>query len=69
MSVERPRQPPSPCLGICRLHPEDDHCVGCLRTIGEISGWPRMSIPEKLALIESLAGRRRAREAAEREGG
>jgi predicted Fe-S protein YdhL (DUF1289 family) len=28
--------PDSPCVGICRLHPETGRCIGCHRTAEEI---------------------------------
>jgi uncharacterized protein len=31
---------PSPCVDICRLDARG-FCIGCRRTIGEISEWPR----------------------------
>lgn len=35
-----PGQPvPSPCVGICRLTPDGQACLGCYRTIEEIAGW------------------------------
>ena len=32
---------PSPCVSICALD-ADDICVGCFRTVREISQWGRM---------------------------
>ncbi|MEK6805370.1 MAG: DUF1289 domain-containing protein [Pseudomonadota bacterium] len=32
----------SPCTGVCRLNPENV-CVGCGRTMGEISEWSAAS--------------------------
>ena len=51
---------PSPCVGICRLDPDSGFCQGCHRTIAEISGWPRMDAPARLALLDELDERRRA---------
>lgn len=30
---------PSPCINVCRMSPVTGLCEGCLRTIGEITGW------------------------------
>lgn len=30
---------PSPCIGVCRMHPQTGLCEGCLRTIDEIAQW------------------------------
>ena len=51
---------PSPCVGICRLDPDTGFCQGCRRTIAEISAWPRLDAPDRLALLERLAERERA---------
>ena len=40
------RQLVSPCVSICALD-EDDICVGCYRTGGEISIWGLLSDEEK----------------------
>ena len=53
------KEPVSPCLGICRLDPAMQYCVGCFRTIGELSQWTALSREEKQALIEELDQRRR----------
>ncbi|MDO9217322.1 MAG: DUF1289 domain-containing protein, partial [Lacisediminimonas sp.] len=31
--------PPSPCIDICRMEQHTGLCVGCLRTIDEITAW------------------------------
>lgn len=42
MYLPRPEKPVrSPCLNICALN-EHDVCVGCQRTVAEITGWSRM---------------------------
>ncbi|HYD93998.1 MAG TPA: DUF1289 domain-containing protein [Noviherbaspirillum sp.] len=30
---------PSPCISVCRMHPQTGLCEGCLRTIDEIARW------------------------------
>ena len=40
----------SPCVKLCVVHPEERICLGCLRTIEEISHWSRLS-PEARAEI------------------
>lgn len=32
---------PSPCVGVCRMHPTTRLCEGCWRTLEEIAGWSR----------------------------
>jgi len=43
----------SPCIKICTL--DDDHiCLGCRRTIDEISAWPKLNDEEKLKILERI---------------
>jgi predicted Fe-S protein YdhL (DUF1289 family) len=43
----------SPCVDVCRL---DAHglCVGCRRTMGEISEWPRASDARRREILREL---------------
>lgn len=52
---------PSPCIGICRLEPASGLCEGCLRTIDEIAAWPEADDAARLAILDRLRERRRAR--------
>ena len=54
------RQPPSPCIGVCRIDQATGWCQGCLRTLEEIADWPLLSVLEKDALLMRLADRARA---------
>ena len=47
----------SPCVRLCVVHPEERICVGCLRSIEEISGWSRMTHAERAAVMEELPSR------------
>lgn len=47
----------SPCVKICVIHPEAKICVGCYRTISEISAWSRMGNDERRALVAELPAR------------
>lgn len=57
----------SPCVKLCVVHPEARLCVGCLRSIDEISGWSRMSHDERAVVIADLPSR--APQIAKRRGG
>jgi predicted Fe-S protein YdhL (DUF1289 family) len=57
----------SPCVKLCVVHPEARLCVGCLRSIDEISGWSRMSHADRAAVIADLPSR--APQIAKRRGG
>jgi len=51
------REPPSPCIGLCRIEPANGRCSGCLRTLGEIADWPMLDPGEKRELLARLAAR------------
>jgi len=41
----------SPCIDVCKIDPESRLCIGCKRTIEEISSWGYLNI-EKNPLLE-----------------
>ncbi|HEX3395166.1 MAG TPA: DUF1289 domain-containing protein [Steroidobacteraceae bacterium] len=51
--VPSPPAVPSPCVDICRLNAEG-LCVGCRRTLGEISEWPHASDARRLEILREL---------------
>lgn len=53
--------PPSPCIGVCRLDPDRRVCLGCGRTLAEIARWRDASPAERRAILARLAARRRDR--------
>ncbi len=47
----------SPCVKICVIHPEARLCVGCHRTIEEISAWSRLTPEARAQVMAELPGR------------
>ena len=47
----------SPCIDICRLDAQG-LCIGCRRTIGEISEWSRATDARRREILSELEGRR-----------
>jgi predicted Fe-S protein YdhL (DUF1289 family) len=47
----------SPCVKLCVVHPEARLCVGCYRSIDEITAWSRMTPEARHAVIAELPGR------------
>ena len=47
----------SPCNKVCVIHPDAAICVGCYRSMDEISSWSRLTHDERRALIEELPSR------------
>jgi predicted Fe-S protein YdhL (DUF1289 family) len=48
---------PSPCSGVCRIEPATGWCLGCRRTIGEITRWGSMANRERRAVMAQLPAR------------
>ncbi|MFT7459218.1 MAG: putative Fe-S protein YdhL (DUF1289 family) [Planctomycetota bacterium] len=44
-------EPCSPCINICTLDPEKQLCLGCLRTVEEITNWASFCAQEKHDVI------------------
>lgn len=51
---------PSPCIGICRV--EDGICVGCGRTVSEITDWLALSPYQQAAVVSQARSRLDERE-------
>lgn len=47
----------SPCVKLCAIHTEARICVGCHRSISEITEWSRMSHEERAAVMADLPAR------------
>jgi len=47
----------SPCVKLCVVHPEARICVGCHRTIDEISQWSKLSHDERADVMANLPSR------------
>ena len=58
----------SPCVKLCVIHPEARLCIGCLRSIEEITMWSRMTRENRTAIMAELP-ERAPRVAARRRGG
>lgn len=49
----------SPCVNICRID-ADGLCVGCARTLAEITRWPTATETWRATVVASLPARRTA---------
>ena len=54
MNPQRNLYPASPCISVCTLD-DDDRCLGCGRTLEQISRWALMSKEEQWAIVEQLS--------------
>lgn len=56
----------SPCVKRCAVDESGQSCTACLRTLDEIIDWPTLTDEDKRAVLQRVAARRSALEAASR---
>jgi predicted Fe-S protein YdhL (DUF1289 family) len=58
-TVESPAEsvPESPCVKLCVIQPESRLCLGCYRSIDEITAWSRLGIAARRAVMAELPSR------------
>ena len=49
----------SPCIERCELDREGKYCLGCFRSVDEISGWNNFSDKKKLNIINNIKLRKK----------
>ena len=49
----------SPCIGLCELDKTGAFCIGCFRTINEITNWKTFSEEEKTTTLKLLKKRKK----------
>jgi predicted Fe-S protein YdhL (DUF1289 family) len=47
----------SPCINVCTLDQKSGLCMGCKRTVEEITRWTFYSDDERATIMRSLPGR------------
>ena len=47
----------SPCVKLCVIHPQERLCLGCLRSIEEITNWSRMTPEARSTIMAELPAR------------
>jgi predicted Fe-S protein YdhL (DUF1289 family) len=53
---------PSPCQNICVMDDESGYCLGCLRSLEEITAWGVAPAAAKRRILERVALRERERD-------
>lgn len=48
----------SPCVKLCVIHPTAELCMGCFRTVDEISNWSNMAPKARESLMLELPNRK-----------
>ncbi len=51
---------PSPCINICRMDADNGLCIGCYRSLEEITLWSRSDDVQRQAILAAVAERRAA---------
>jgi len=49
--------PPSPCISVCKIAPDNGLCYGCLRTLEEIGAWSTSEDADKRTVWAKIAQR------------
>jgi hypothetical protein len=57
--IQTAAAPNSPCIRLCRIGPSG-WCLGCYRTMPEISGWIRLPPAQQWSIVDACERRRRA---------
>lgn len=47
----------TPCIRLCKMHPDRGFCEGCGRTLAEIGDWLTLSDHQRRAVMDSLPAR------------
>jgi len=50
----------TPCISVCRINKETRTCLGCGRTIDEITQWSKYSDDERMQVMKRLGYGKRA---------
>ncbi len=58
MPQSPPRPIASPCTQVCTVDGASGLCLGCLRTLGEIAEWSRLSDDRRTEIMTELPSRR-----------
>lgn len=62
MDPARVDRPESPCIGVCSLD-EAQVCIGCHRSVAEITWWTQMTPAQQWVVVDDLPRRAAAAEA------
>ena len=49
---------PSPCINICKMDAGNGLCIGCFRTIDEITVWSRVTDAQRATILAAVTQRR-----------
>ena len=44
----------TPCINVCKIAPDTQVCIGCFRTLQEITEWSRLTDTERYDIMKRL---------------
>ena len=47
----------TPCINVCKIAPDTFTCIGCFRTLQEISDWSHLTDEQRQAIMDNLKER------------
>ena len=50
----------TPCINVCKMDANSGLCVGCFRTLDEITAWSRSDVNTRNEILAAVAQRREA---------
>ncbi len=59
---------PSPCIAVCTIDEDTGYCLGCARTLQEVTRWRRLNDEQQQAVLDALPARKEAMQSAGVEG-
>jgi len=51
----------SPCINVCKMDANSGLCIGCFRTLDEITAWSRSDDSARNEILAAVAQRRQAK--------
>lgn len=49
----------SPCIGVCTVDEDSGFCLGCARSLQEVTRWRKLSAEQKNAVVAVLPARKK----------
>lgn len=47
----------TPCINLCQLDATERYCIGCRRTVEELTNWQKLSEEQQQKILEELETR------------
>ena len=47
----------TPCINVCKVAPDTSTCIGCFRTLQEITDWSHLTDEQRQAIMNNMKER------------